>query len=90
MSSALKRNNKIKALEMLTAFTRILEKSEQIVTSKYQVELMEIYWALAVLHDQMHYLAYTRKYAMIALNIAERTGQHGQIEQIKLLLEKIQ
>jgi hypothetical protein len=33
---------------------------------------MEAYWALARLHDQMHYLAYTRKYAGIALNIAKR------------------
>jgi hypothetical protein len=34
------------------------------------MELMEAYWSLAVVHEQMHYQAYTRKYAAIALNIA--------------------
>jgi hypothetical protein len=48
----------------------VLEKTEKIVSSKFQLQLMEAYWALAVLHDRLHYLAYTKKYALIALNIA--------------------
>jgi hypothetical protein len=35
----------------MTVFVGVLEKSEKIVSSKYQGELMEAYWALARLHD---------------------------------------
>lgn len=66
------RKNRIKAIDEMTSFVGILEKSEKIVSSKYQEALMEAYWTLARLHDEMHYLAYTRKYASIALNIAKR------------------
>ena len=47
----------------MMSFVGILEKSEQIVSSKYQNELMSAYWSLAHLHNELHYLAYTRKYA---------------------------
>lgn len=71
------------ALEQLSVFTQVLERSEQIVSKKYQLELMEAYWSLAVLHEQMHYQAYTRKYAAIALNIAERSDMGTKAAEIK-------
>lgn len=72
MSGLVGRNNKIKAIEELTSFVGVLEKSDRVISSKYQFQLMEAYWALALLHHMLHYLAYTKKYASIALNIADR------------------
>ena len=72
VSKLVNKGNRIKAIEEMSVFVGILEKSERVVSSKYQEELMEAYWALARLHDQLHYLAYTRKFASIALNIAKR------------------
>lgn len=73
----------------MIAYVGILEKSEQIVSSKYQVELMYAYWSLALLHYDLHYLAYTRKYATIALNIAQRLEKEKVVNQLKLMLEKL-
>lgn len=50
---------------------------------------MEGYWALAVLHEQLHYQAYTKKYAMIALNIAERTEIRAPAAEIRQLLDRL-
>jgi len=47
---------------------------------------MEAYWALAILHDQLHYYAYTKKYAQIALNIAQRIQQKEVVKQLQVLL----
>lgn len=47
---------------------------------------MEAYWALAKIHDQLHYLAYTRKYASIALNIAERVQEVDSARELRRLL----
>ena len=73
----------------MMSFVGILEKSEQIVSSKYQNELMSAYWSLAHLHNELHYLAYTRKYATIALNIAQRLNNSQAVHQLKLMLEKL-
>jgi len=73
----------------MMSFIGILEKSEQIVSRKYQNELMSAYWSLAHLHNQLHYLAYTRKYATIALNIAQRLNNSQAVHQLKLMLEKL-
>ena len=51
VSKLVARKNRIKAVEELTSFVGVLEKSERIVSSKYQEELMEAYWALARLHN---------------------------------------
>lgn len=73
----------------MVGFVGVLEKSEHIVSSKYQLELMQAYWALATLHHLLHYLAYTRKYASIALNIAQRTQQTEAAQSIGLMLEQL-
>lgn len=73
----------------MIAFVGVLEHSEQIVTTKYQSELMSAYWTLAHLHNLLHYLAYTRKYATIALNIAQRLQSPSAIQQLKTLLETL-
>lgn len=48
---------------------------------------MQAYWSLAVLHSNLHYIAYTRKYAEMALKIAQRTKQTSHIPLIQNLLE---
>jgi len=63
----------------MVGFVGVLERSEQIVSTKYQFELMSAYCTLAHLHHMLHYVAYTRKYASIALNIAERLQNEAAI-----------
>lgn len=87
VSALVGRGNKIKALEELTGLVGLLEKSEQVISSKYQLQLMEAYWALASLHWQLHYTAYTKKYASIALNIAERIDNGKAVQSLKLMME---
>ena len=50
---------------------------------------MEAYWTLATLHDRLHYLAYTRKYASIALNIAKRIDNLQAVAELKLLMDRL-
>ena len=50
---------------------------------------MQAYWTLARLHDQLHYLAYTRKYASIALNIAKRIEHQEATHELKSLLDRL-
>ena len=50
---------------------------------------MEAYWALAKLHDELHYLAYTRKYAGIALNISKRIENKQATYELKALLDRL-
>ena len=73
----------------MTVFVGVLEKSEKIVSSKYQGELMEAYWALARLHDELHYLAYTKKYASIAINIAKRIECQPAVNELKTMLDRL-
>lgn len=58
-----------------------------VVSSKYQRELMEGYWALAKLHDGLHYLAYARKYAGIAFNIAMRIEDKEASGELRRMLD---
>ncbi len=50
---------------------------------------MRAYWALAQLHDQLHYWAYTKKYASIAMNIAQRIEEREAARELKLMLETL-
>ena len=50
---------------------------------------MEAYWTLARLHDKLHYLAYTKKYGSIALNIAKRIEHQSATQELKSLLDRL-
>jgi len=73
----------------MTVFVGLLEKSEVVVSSKYQEELMLAYWALAKLHDELHYLAFTKKYATIAINISKRIECRSAERELKEMLDKL-
>lgn len=83
------RGDRITATEEMGSLVGVLEKSDRIATEKYQTQLMQAYWALTRLHHQLHYLAYTRKYAGIALNIAQRIQHPPAVQELTALLEQL-
>ena len=47
---------------------------------------MNAYWVIARLHDDLHYIAYTKKYADIASNIAQRIGDKNAADSLKQMI----
>ena len=43
---------------------------------------MQSYWYCAELHYQLHYIAYTKKYCEIVINIAQRLQNQQQFKEI--------